>query len=83
MKFVFCTISFGSLSKGIHTSGGLVELHQSQYVTHVLAGDGGDKPLKGSGNFAKPPRKRERFISIPNWDIHGLGYLQGGILDFP
>ena len=55
MELLVCTINFGSLSKSVQTSRWLVRLHKSEYVTNILAGDGGDKPLKGPGYFTKSP----------------------------
>ena len=80
-ELIICTLSFGPLFKHVQASGWPIRFHQPKYVTYVLAGDGGDKPLKGSGHSAKPPSQRERFLSILLWDLHGLGYLQGGIPD--
>ena len=75
------TISLGSVSKSVQTSRWPVGLHQPEYVAHVLSGDGGNVPLEGPRHFTKSPHQRERLISIPFWDIHGLGYLQGSIPD--
>ena len=65
-ELILSTISLGSSSKSIQTSTWPIRFHQPKYVTHVLASDGRNKPLKSSGNFAKPPCQCERFISIPN-----------------
>ena len=82
-ELIIRTVSLGSLPKRIQASRWLVSLHQPEYMTHILSGDGGDIPLEGPWDFAKSPRQRERFISVPFWDVHGLDYLQGSIPDFP
>src|SRR6185369_7228541 len=81
-ELIISTISLGSSSKSIQTSGWPIRIHKPKYVTYVLVGNVGDKPLEGPRHPTKPPGQREWFISISNWDIHGLGYLQGGISDF-
>ena len=62
-KFVLRTVSFGSLPKGVQTSGWPVGFHQPKYVTYVLAGNVGNESLEGSRHPAKPPSQRERLIS--------------------
>ena len=82
-ELIIRTVSPGSLPKRVQASRWPVSLHQLEYMTHILLGDGGDIPLEGPWDFAKSPRQRERFISVPFWDVHGISYLQGSILDFP
>ena len=48
MELIISTISLGSSSKSIQTGGWPIRFHQSKYVTYVLAGNVGDKPLEGS-----------------------------------
>ena len=82
-ELIIRIVSPGSLPKRIQASRWPVSLHQPEYMTHILTGDGGDIPLKVPWDFAKSLRQCERFISVPLWDVHGLDYLQGGIPDFP
>ena len=43
----------------------------------------GDKPLLLAGRLRIVPEAFERFVSVPFWDFHGLGYFLGSILDLP
>ena len=46
-ELIIRTVSPGSLPKCVQASRWLVSLHQPEYMTHVLLGDGGDIPLEG------------------------------------
>ena len=53
-ELIIRTSSLGSLSKSVQTSGWPIRFHQPKYVTYVLTGDVGDKPLEGSKHPAEP-----------------------------